>query len=178
MTTTIAPRSSRPRHSVIHELDHRSNDGMDVRLLWNSGTNQVSIAVVDGRAGEWFAFEVGPADAVDAFHHPYAYAPRRQPLAPKPAQEGLQEPVADADDGSPRRRMIGRVRAPRESARRRQLPPPLGAADRRRRIDPCASTPCSTPAGAVTRDVERLRCSPAISPASPSPGTSTTSSRA
>ncbi len=98
------------RRSVIHELDHRSNDGIDVRLLWNSGTNQVSITVADGRVGELFAFEVAPADSVDAFHHPYAYAPREEPVAPRPA-EGPQEPVADTDDGSPLRRMIGRVRS-------------------------------------------------------------------
>ena len=61
-----------PRHTVIHELDHRSNDGLDVRLLWNSGTNQVSITVADDRVGESFAFEVSPADSVDAYHHPYA----------------------------------------------------------------------------------------------------------
>ncbi len=100
-----------PRHGVMHELDHRSNDGIDVRLLWSSGTNRVSIAVADGRAGEWFAFEVAPADAVDAFHHPYAYAPRRKPVAPKPAEEDPQELAADTDDGSPLRRMIDRVRA-------------------------------------------------------------------
>jgi hypothetical protein len=100
-----------PRHSVIHELDHRSNDGIDVSLLWSSGTNRVSIAVADGRAGEWFAFEVAPADAVDAFHHPYAYAPRLEPVTPKPAEEDPQELAADIDDGSPLSRMIGRVGA-------------------------------------------------------------------
>ncbi len=88
MTTTIAPNSSQntpmraPGHTVIQELDHRSNDGIDVRLLWDSGTDQVSIAVADGRGGESFAFEVTPADAVGAFHHPFAYAPRREPVAP------------------------------------------------------------------------------------------------
>jgi hypothetical protein len=105
------PCWGQPRHSVIHELDHRRNDGFDVRVLSNSGTNQVSIAVADGRAGECFAFEIAPADAVDAFHHPYAYAPRRKPVAPQPAEEDPQEPAADTDDGSPLRRMIGRVRA-------------------------------------------------------------------
>lgn len=70
------------RHTVIHELDRRNNDGIDVRILWDSGTDQVSIAVADGRAGESFAFEITPGDAIDAFHHPYAYAPRREPVAP------------------------------------------------------------------------------------------------
>ena len=99
------------RRSVSHELNHRRNDGIDVRLLWNSGTNQVSITVADGRFGESFAFEVAPADSMDAFHHPYAYAPRAEPVVPQPAEEGPQEPVADTDDGPPLRRMIGRVRS-------------------------------------------------------------------
>ena len=110
MTPTVAPCSSQPGRSVIHELDHRSNHGIDVRLLWSSGTNQVSIAVADGRTGTSFEFEVAPADAADAFHHPYIYAPRREHMPPQPAEEP-QEPAADADDRAPLRRMIGRVRA-------------------------------------------------------------------
>jgi hypothetical protein len=109
MTERLTPPIT--RRSVIHELDHRSNGGLDVRLLWNSGTNQVSITVADDRVGESFAFEVTPADSADAFHHPYAYAPRGDPVAPQPAEEGLQEPAADTDDRSPLRRMISRVRS-------------------------------------------------------------------
>ena len=123
------------RLSVIHELDHRSNDGIDVSLLWNSGTNQVSITVADGRVGESFAFEVAPADSVDAFHHPYAYAPREESVAPQSAEEAPEEPVADTDDGSPLRRMIGRARslwAEMDYAQRRLLEirtgVPMGAA--------------------------------------------------
>ena len=29
----------------IRELDHRCTDGIDVRLLWNSYTDRVSVAV-------------------------------------------------------------------------------------------------------------------------------------
>jgi hypothetical protein len=97
--------------SAIHELDHRRSDGIDVRLLWNSGTNHISINVADGRGGESFAFEVAPADAVDAFHHPYAYASRGALAGSQPAEEGPLDPVADTDDGSALRRMIGRVRS-------------------------------------------------------------------
>ena len=60
---------------AIHELDQRSNDGIDVRLLWNSLTNRVSVAVEDQRTGEFFEIDVvDPEDALIAFHHPYAYA--------------------------------------------------------------------------------------------------------
>jgi hypothetical protein len=65
--------------TVIRELDHRKNDGIDVRLLWHSITNHVSIAVVDERSGEVMAFEIDAADALAAFHHPFAYAPSQEP---------------------------------------------------------------------------------------------------
>jgi hypothetical protein len=60
----------------IRELDHRTNDGIDVRLLWNSRTNHVSIAVDDQRSDTSFELTVAGADALDAFHHPYAYRVR------------------------------------------------------------------------------------------------------
>ena len=61
---------------IIRELDHRVSDGIDVRLLWNSRTNGVSVTVEDARLGHSFELEVEPEDAVTAFHHPYAYAGR------------------------------------------------------------------------------------------------------
>ena len=61
---------------TIRELDHRVNDGIDVKLLWNPRNNAVSIAVLDERTGEYFEFDVDPEDAQLAFEHPYAYANR------------------------------------------------------------------------------------------------------
>jgi hypothetical protein len=62
---------------AIHELDQRRNDGIDVRLLWNSLTNRVSVTVQDQRTGDSFELHpVDPEDALNAFHHPYAYANR------------------------------------------------------------------------------------------------------
>ncbi len=58
---------------AIRELNHRHSDGIDVRLLWNSWTNQVSVAVEDHRSGETFVLEVPSAEAREAFAHPYAY---------------------------------------------------------------------------------------------------------
>jgi hypothetical protein len=58
----------------IRELDHRRNDGIDVRLLWSAGTDRVWIDVRDGRAGSSFRLDVDPGEALYAFHHPYAYA--------------------------------------------------------------------------------------------------------
>ena len=58
---------------AIRELDHRSSDGIDVRLLWNSRTNRVSVAVEDHRSDETFVIEVPGDEAREAFAHPYAY---------------------------------------------------------------------------------------------------------
>jgi hypothetical protein len=63
-----------PPPTRTRELDHRHRDGLDVRLVWEPRTNSVSVIVQDDRSGESLAFEVGGADALAAFHHPYAYA--------------------------------------------------------------------------------------------------------
>lgn len=61
---------------AIRELDHRRGDGIDVKLLWNSRTDQVSVVVEDERLGETFMLDVPGSDALEAFTHPYAYAQR------------------------------------------------------------------------------------------------------
>jgi hypothetical protein len=58
----------------VRELDHRTSDGIDVWLLWNTETERVSIAVEDHRLGQSLAFEVAAAEAIAAFQHPFAYA--------------------------------------------------------------------------------------------------------
>jgi hypothetical protein len=63
-----------PAATPVRELDRRTNDGFDVRLLWNSQTSQVFVAVEDQRHGNSFEFEVEAADALEAFRHPFAYA--------------------------------------------------------------------------------------------------------
>ena len=61
--------------TTIRELAHRRNDGLDIRLLWDSATDRVSVALHDGKTGEGFEVEVGPGErALDVFHHPFAYA--------------------------------------------------------------------------------------------------------
>jgi hypothetical protein len=65
--------------TTIRELDHRTSDGIDVRLLWNADTNRVWIAVEDQRLGGSQTFAVDDAEALSAFRHPYAYASNPQP---------------------------------------------------------------------------------------------------
>ena len=58
----------------IRELDRRTGDGIEVRLLWNADTDQVVVSVHDARTVESFELEVATGDALFAFQHPYAYA--------------------------------------------------------------------------------------------------------
>jgi hypothetical protein len=58
---------------AIRELDRRTNDGVDVRLLWKSAADEVVVAVHDTRTDDMFELEVAPADALFAFHHPFAH---------------------------------------------------------------------------------------------------------
>ena len=59
---------------VWTDLADREGDGLEVRLLWNEATRLVKIAVSDSRLGESFELHVASADALAAFHHPFAYA--------------------------------------------------------------------------------------------------------
>lgn len=67
--------------TTLRELDQRTSDRIDVRLLWDARTNQVFVAVEDQLDGASHTFEVDGAEALTAFHHPYAYAdsPQRPP---------------------------------------------------------------------------------------------------
>jgi hypothetical protein len=56
------------------ELAGRQNEGLEVSLLWSRSANRVKVAVADTRQNERFEFDVAGADALAAFHHPFAYA--------------------------------------------------------------------------------------------------------
>jgi hypothetical protein len=62
-----------PTETAIRELDHRTNDGIDVTLFWDARTERVFVAVEDRRTGDWFSQDVRASDALDAFRHPYRY---------------------------------------------------------------------------------------------------------
>jgi hypothetical protein len=78
-------------HTPIRELDHRNGDGIDVTLLWDPRTDTVSLAVIDERTGEVLTFAVDGAQALAAFHHPYAHAPR-SPAVPQLTPATLHTP--------------------------------------------------------------------------------------
>jgi len=57
------------------ELAHRSTDGIEVSLFWSQPSNRITIELIDNRIDERLEFEVANDKALDAFRHPYAYAP-------------------------------------------------------------------------------------------------------
>ena len=71
MTSTIA--------HLPRELDARSGDGLDIRLLWHPGDDALTVTVADSRTEEFFVIPVARQDAYHAFRHPFAYA-----AAPRP----------------------------------------------------------------------------------------------
>ena len=56
------------------ELAYRENEGIDVWLLWGKGDDRLFVLVHDARFEDSFELDVEPANALDAFQHPYAYA--------------------------------------------------------------------------------------------------------
>ena len=71
MTGTTIPHDTR-------ELEHRTADGVEVALLWHAGGDVLSVVVSDTRVGEVFELVLDERDnALDVFHHPYAYAAYR-----------------------------------------------------------------------------------------------------
>ena len=55
------------------ELAERSNNGIDVRLLWRRGAAEVVLVVSDDRTGASFGVGVPGDRALDAFRHPFLY---------------------------------------------------------------------------------------------------------
>src|SRR4051794_21329299 len=63
----------------FRELAHRRNDGIDITMVWDSASDQVSVTVNDTKSGEAFEILVAPGERpLDVFHHPFAYAAYRQ----------------------------------------------------------------------------------------------------
>ena len=65
--------------AALRELDHRTGDGIDVRMLWRPHDDRVLVAVTDSKTGEAFTLLVGHDQrALDVFQHPFAYAGDRR----------------------------------------------------------------------------------------------------
>ena len=56
-------------------LASRMNTGIQVTLLWASGTNTTAVVVRDDTTNEQFELLVEPGtNPIDVYQHPYAYA--------------------------------------------------------------------------------------------------------
>lgn len=61
--------------SSMRELHSRTNDGIQVRLLWSKDSGRVFVTVIDQKRGDAFTVEVPERErALHVFHHPFAYA--------------------------------------------------------------------------------------------------------
>ena len=59
------------------ELAHRGSNGVEVTLVWNRRSDDLWVSVRDVRTGTEFELAAGRHNALDVFHHPYAYAAAR-----------------------------------------------------------------------------------------------------
>jgi hypothetical protein len=66
------------RNAPRRELAQRLSGSDEVLLLWHLEIDRVELSVRDVVTGAGFHIEVAPAKAIDAFHHPYAYAAARR----------------------------------------------------------------------------------------------------
>ena len=62
------------------ELAERSNDGVEVRLLWDRGADEVVLEVYDDKTGTIIEVQVPRDRAMDAFRHPFVYVESAAPL--------------------------------------------------------------------------------------------------
>ena len=60
--------------SARRQLAYRNQNGLEVTLLWDRCSNEVSVEVVDHLDDSGFRLRIGGHLALDAFNHPYAYA--------------------------------------------------------------------------------------------------------
>jgi YD repeat-containing protein len=65
--------------TLLTELAHRHQDGLEVTLLWDAQAHTISIDLLDDRSETALRFEVDPRSALDAFYHPFVYAPALEP---------------------------------------------------------------------------------------------------
>ena len=62
------------------ELAQRQTGSVEVRLLWDAESDRVEVSLYDSATEAGFHLDVAPGDALDAFYHPYAYAPEHATL--------------------------------------------------------------------------------------------------
>jgi hypothetical protein len=64
-----------PGDTPTRELAQRRSGTVEVLLLWHAEIDRVEVSLQDSATDAGFHIEVPPGNALDAFYHPYAYAP-------------------------------------------------------------------------------------------------------
>ena len=77
------------------ELAVRGSNGTQVRLLWRQGTRQLWVEVWEPGTAWALRVQAQPENALDVFHHPYAYAGLRL----RPNRSAFVSATSDATDG-------------------------------------------------------------------------------
>src|SRR4051795_12785739 len=85
----------RADNALPRELAFRALAGLEVTLLWDPRGDDLAVTVLDTRAGEAFWLAVDGADALDVFHHPYAY------VTPSSAVQSARPAAAAGEGASP-----------------------------------------------------------------------------
>ena len=57
----------------FRELAHRSNNGVDVTLSWQPGTDELLVCVYDEWRDVYFEIQPERDFALDVYYHPYAH---------------------------------------------------------------------------------------------------------
>ncbi len=61
-------------NAPTRELAQRLSGADEVLLLWHPESDRVELSVRNLATGVGCEIEIAPTDAIDAFHHPFAYA--------------------------------------------------------------------------------------------------------
>ena len=84
-----------PISESIRELAERTSNGRRTRLYWLQGTRQLWVEVYDPELDETVVILAEPERALEAFHHPYAFATdsgRRTRPADRTPQGSREQP--------------------------------------------------------------------------------------
>jgi hypothetical protein len=60
-------------YAAARELAYRHQHGLEVTLLWDPRSNEVSVEVIDHLDASGFSLPIAGHLALDAFNHPYSY---------------------------------------------------------------------------------------------------------
>jgi hypothetical protein len=75
--------------ATFRELAARENDGIRVRLIWDTGRDRLLLVIEDLRTEETFELTVPRDRGLDAFYHPFSFvAPPTRTALPSHAEQG------------------------------------------------------------------------------------------